>query len=99
MLNTDSVQYAIENTQVILSPQNRIETFGTTVFRFYLVTELMDTANHVRVRDGRLHAERPSIITPSHLHQILGEDFGENVLIVNEDIVDAQPVTQDGQEN
>ena len=77
MLNEDSIQYAIENTQVIVAPQNRIETFGTTVFRFYLVTELMDAANQVRVRDGRLHAERPSIITPAHYHQMLGEGFGE----------------------
>ena len=33
--------------------------------------------------------------------QSIGEDFGENVLIVNQEIVneDAEPVTQDGQEN
>ena len=77
MLNEDSIQYAIENTQVIIAPQSKIETFGSTVFRFYLVTELMDEVNQVRVRDGRLHAERPSIITPSHYHQMLGEGFGE----------------------
>jgi hypothetical protein len=77
MLNEDSFQYAIENTQVILAPQRRIETFGSTSFRFYLVTELMDRANEVRVRDGRLHAERPQIITPGHYHQMLLEGFGE----------------------
>ena len=77
MLNEDSIQYARDNTQVIVAPQSRIETFGTTVFRYYLVTELMDSANQVRVREGRLHVERPSIITPAHYHQILGEGFGE----------------------
>lgn len=77
MLNEDSIQYAIENTQVIVAPNSKIETFGSTVFRFYLVTELMDEVNQVRVRDGRLHAERPSIITPAHYHQMLGEGFGE----------------------
>lgn len=76
MLNEDSIQYAIENTQVILAPQNRIETFGTTVFRFFLVTELMDSVNQIRVRDGRLHAERPSIITPGYMQNAL-EGFGE----------------------
>jgi hypothetical protein len=76
MLNEDSIQYAIENTQVIIAPRNRIETFGTTVFRFFLVTELMDSVNKVRVRDGRLHAERPSIITPQHYQQMLMEGFG-----------------------
>lgn len=77
MLNEDTFQYAIENTQVILAPQRRIETFGSTSFRFYLVTELMDKANEVRVRDGHLHAERPQIITPGHYHRMLLEGFGE----------------------
>jgi hypothetical protein len=76
MLNEDSIQYAIENTQVVVAPQNRIETFGNTVFRFFMVTELMDSTGQVRIRDGRLHAERPSIITPSQYRQVL-EGFGE----------------------
>lgn len=76
MLNEDSIHYAIENTHVILAPQNRIETFGNTVFRYFLVTELMDSVNQIRVRDGRLHAERPSIITPAHYQRAL-EGFGE----------------------
>src|SRR5258708_28626876 len=78
MLNEDTIQYAIENTQVIVAPQRRIETFGDTSFRFYLVTELMDNVNQVRVRDGRLHAERPQIITPGHIQRMLVEGFGEN---------------------
>ncbi len=77
MLNEDSIQYAIENTRVTVVPQNRIETFGTTVFRFFLVTEPMDVVGQVRVRDGRLHAERPAIITPEHFHRMLDEGFGD----------------------
>lgn len=77
MLNEDSIQYAIENTQIVVMPQNLIQTFGTTVFRFHLVTELMDSVEQVRIRDGRLHAERPSIITPAHYHRMLDEGFGE----------------------
>ena len=77
MLTEDTIQYAIENTQVIVAPQRRIATFGDTSFRFFLVTELMDTVGQVRVRDGRLHAERPQIITPGKIHQMLAEGFGE----------------------
>ena len=77
MLNEDTIQYAIENTQVIVAPQRRIATFGDTSFRFFLVTELMDTVGQVRVRDGRLHAERPQIITPGTIHEMLAEGFGE----------------------
>ena len=77
MLNEDTIQYAIENTQVIVAPQRRIATFGDTSFRFFLVTELMDSVGQVRVRDGRLHAERPQIITPGQIHRMLAEGFGE----------------------
>src|SRR5437764_13580815 len=52
MLNDDAFQFAIENTRVILAPQQRIATFGSTSFHFHLVTELMDRVNEVRVREG-----------------------------------------------
>ena len=52
MLSEDSFQYALENTQVVLAPQTRIESFGSTRFRFFLVTELMDSAHQIRVREG-----------------------------------------------
>ncbi len=77
MLNEDTIQYAMENTQVILAPQRRIDTFGTTSFRFYLITEMMDRANEVRIRDGRLLAEKPRIITPGQIQRTLLEGFGE----------------------
>lgn len=70
-------QYAIENTRVVLTPEQRIATFGTTQFEFYLVTELMDQVNVVRVRNGTMHAERPQIMTMDHLHQLAIEGFGE----------------------
>jgi hypothetical protein len=77
MLSEDSFQYAIENTRVVRAPEQRIQTFGTTSFRFFLVSELMDSVNQVRVRDGRLHAERPLLITPEHLRPHALEGFGE----------------------
>ena len=76
-LDEASFQYAIENTQVIQAPERRIDTFGTTSFRFFLVSELMDSVGQVRVRDGRLHAERPQIIAPGHLQRLLLDGFGE----------------------
>ena len=73
----DDFQYAIENTRVILAPERQIATFGSTSFRFYLISELMDQANEIRVRDGRIHAERPQILTPEHYCRLLLEGFGE----------------------
>ena len=77
MLDAASFQYALENTQVLHAPERRIDTFGSTSFRFYLVTELMDSVNQIRIRDGRLHAERPQLIAPGHLQRMLLEGFGE----------------------
>ena len=77
MLTEDSFQYAMENTEVLLAPERRIETFGNTRFRFYMLSELMDRVNEVRVRDGYVHAERPQIVTPGHYSRFLLEGFGE----------------------
>ena len=77
MFTEDDFQYAVENTHVVVSPQRRIATFGTTTFDFYLISELMDRANEVRMRMGRIHAERPQILAPDHLARLLLEGFGE----------------------
>src|SRR4051812_15438003 len=76
-MTNDDFQYAIENTRVVLAPERQIATFGSTSFRFYLISELMDQVNEIRVRDGRIHAERPQILTPEHYCRLLLEGFGE----------------------
>ena len=76
-MTDDDFQYAIENTRVILAPERQIATFGSTSFRFYLISELMDQVNEIRVRDGRIHAERPQILTPEHYCRLLLEGFGD----------------------
>src|SRR5712692_1930796 len=76
-MKEDDFQYAIENTQVILAPERQIATFGGTSFHFYLISELMDRVNEVRVRDGQIHADRPQILTPEHFSRLLLEGFGE----------------------
>jgi len=73
----DDFQYAIENTQVILAPERQIATFGSTSFNFYLISELMDRVDQVRIRNGKIHAERPQILTPDHFSRLLLEGFGE----------------------
>jgi hypothetical protein len=77
MWSEDNFQYAIENTEVIVAPQGRIATFGHTSFRFFLISELMDQVDEVRIRNGRIHAERPQILTPDHYARLLLEGFGE----------------------
>ena len=77
MMRKDDFDYAIENTQVILAPEQQIATFGTTSFHFYLISELMDRVDQVRIRNGKIHAERPQILTPEHYSRLLLEGFGD----------------------
>ncbi|MCX7869473.1 MAG: hypothetical protein N2322_05920 [Terrimicrobiaceae bacterium] len=77
MFSQDDFSYAMENTRVVVPPRGLIETFGTTSFQFLLVSELMDQVNAVRVRGGRIEAERPRIVSPQTFHKLLLEGFGE----------------------
>src|SRR5919201_2539821 len=76
-MRADDFEYAIANTQVIVAPEGRIATFGSTSFHFYLISELMDRVDQVRVRNGKIHAERPQIVTPEHFRRLLLEGFGD----------------------
>lgn len=76
-MDFDDFNYALENTVVHQLPQKRLETFGTTVLNYHLITEEMDAIDHSIVREGRITAERPQIITPHHFHKLLLEGFGE----------------------
>jgi hypothetical protein len=69
--------YAVNNTEVVLMPTGRLETFGSTVLNYHLVSELMDTVNQVRVREGRLKAGQPAIVTPEAYARVVLEGFGD----------------------
>jgi hypothetical protein len=52
-----------------------LETFGTTRVQYHLITELMDSVDQVRVREGVMNAARPQILTPDHLTRNEMEGF------------------------
>jgi hypothetical protein len=68
--------YAVNNTEVISVPERRLETFGATMVNYHLVSELMDSVDKVRVREGKLKAFRPEIITPQSIDEMMLEGFG-----------------------
>ena len=76
MYSEDDINYAFESTRVLYEPDRRIDTFGTTSFEFTLITELMDVVNQVRVREGRINAEKPAILRPDGV-DFNFEGFGE----------------------
>lgn len=76
-LSFDDIAYAMEHTVVAHEPDRLIDTFGTTNFRFHLLTEPMDSAGTVRVREGRMETERPKIIRAEGYDDLHFEGFGE----------------------
>ena len=77
MYSQDDIQYALEFTEILLEPDRRIDTFGSTSFEFHLISELMDSVSETRVREGVLHADRPAIIKPEAYSELEFEGFGE----------------------
>ena len=70
METDERIQYAIEHTEVVRSPKQKLATFGSTNVYYYLVTELMEMANVVR--EGRVIAAKPKIVTPTYLTNLEG---------------------------
>ncbi len=77
MIREDDFHYALENTRVVRQPNQKIQTFGTTSFRFHLVTELMDQIDRVRVRGGRIEAQKPTIVSPHNMSKLMLDGFGD----------------------
>ena len=69
--------YAVNNTELLVLPKRHLETFGNTLINYTLVSELMDSVGQVRVREGRMQAMRPQIITPAAYSNMVLEGFGE----------------------
>ena len=70
METDDKVRYALENTELVRAPQQSLATFGSSVIDYYVVTELV--GNLSVVRDGKVIAERPRIVTPAYLVNVEG---------------------------
>lgn len=66
----DRIRYALEHTELVRAPQQALATFGSSVIEYHVVTELV--SNVSVVRDGKVIAERPKIVTPAYLVNVEG---------------------------
>jgi len=64
------IKYVVEHTELIRPPQQHLATFGTTTLNYYVVTGLAESVSVVR--DGKVVAEKPRIVTPSYLFRLEG---------------------------
>ena len=76
-IDDDRIEYAVRNTEILRPPKQSLATFGTTNVYYYLVTEpayseITKNVNETVVREGRVIAERPRIVTPYYLSHLEG---------------------------
>ena len=74
----EKVEYALQKTKVLQWPKQKLETFGNSMVHYYMLTELLDTVDQVRIREGRVTAERPKVVTPHYLQQALLQGFSND---------------------
>ena len=73
------IEEAAKRTEVLRPPKQSLATFGTTNVHYYLVTEpsypeVVDNAGAVEtvIREGKVVAEKPKIVTPYYLSRLEG---------------------------
>jgi len=71
----DDIEYAIENSHILREPDRRIDTFGSTSFKFVAISQLMDDVSKVRIRTGEVEAQKPQIIKPSGYNEVELDGF------------------------
>ena len=76
-LDDERIEYAARHTEILRFPRQTLATFGTTNIAYYLVTEpiyseLAGGVDETVVREGRVIADRPRIVTPYYLSRLEG---------------------------
>ena len=76
-IDDERIRYAVQRTEILRAPKQSLATFGTTNIYYYLVTEpayseLVKSVTETVVREGRVVAERPRIVTPYYLSRLEG---------------------------
>ena len=76
-IDEERIREAVKHTEILRLPKQSLATFGTTNIYYYLVTkpaysELVKNVTETVVREGRVIAEQPRIVTPYYLSRLEG---------------------------
>lgn len=75
-IDDEKIKHAVEHTEILRPPKQSLSTFGVTNIYYYLVTEAVYSewlgTSETAVREGRVVAERPRIVTPYYLSRLEG---------------------------
>ena len=78
--DNERIQYAASHTEILRHPRQHLATFGITNIYYYLVTEpsyteFTNETGETVIREGRVVAERPKIVTPYYLTRLEGFSY------------------------
>ncbi|MEJ2047279.1 MAG: hypothetical protein P8X92_04320 [Dehalococcoidia bacterium] len=76
-IDDQRIREAVQHTETLRLPKQSLATFGTTNIYYYLVTEpaykeLVDNISETVIREGRVIAQRPRVVTPHYLSRLQG---------------------------
>lgn len=76
----ERIEYAARHTEIVRHPRQHLSTFGVTNIYYYLLTEpiyseISNDTNETVIREGRVIAERPKIVTPYYLTHLEGFSY------------------------
>ncbi|MFC2006588.1 hypothetical protein ACFLUQ_00230 [Chloroflexota bacterium] len=76
-IDNEKIGYAVRYTEILRPPKQSLYSFGTTSIYYYLVTEpayseIVGNAIETVVREGKVIAERPRVITHFYLSRLEG---------------------------
>lgn len=73
----ERIEQAVRNTEILRPPKQSLSTFGITNIYYYLLTEpvykeIVGNVTETVIREGRVIAQRPRIVTPYYLSRLEG---------------------------
>jgi len=76
-ISDERIAHAVKNTEILRAPKQTLATFGMTSVYYYLLTEpayaeVIGGYPETVIREGRVIAERPKIVTPYYLSRLEG---------------------------
>jgi len=79
-IDSERSEYAARHTEILRHPRQHLATFGITNIYYYMVTEpayseLVNNISETVIREGRVIAERPKIVTPYYLSRLEGFSY------------------------
>jgi len=77
---SERIEYAARHTEIVRHPRQHLATFGITNVYYYILSEptyseMSNNEIETVIREGRVIAERPKIVTPYYLTHLEGFSY------------------------